>query len=159
MDSSSNASSIGANYLTSVHILVIFSIHSKWLLKSIVSFNLSIGVSFSARRFFLRLHLFSIGKLNSINFSVPYEWRSPSRYLSVIPFQLIGIVSCSEVCVIVLCLYTGLCVIMTTIAVDIERCLADLNSEIMIHAETGTNQAKIIKEYYEIIQFHSDSKE
>lgn len=158
MDSSSNASGISANNLTSIHIVVIYWIHSKRLLKSILSLNFPISVSFSVTVLFCSLQI-SPYQSNQINFSIPYDWRSPSRYLSVIPFQLIGIVSCSEVCVVVLCLYTGLCVIMTAIAVDIERCLAELNSEIMIHVETGTNRAKITKQYYEIVQFHSDSKE
>lgn len=95
-----------------------------------------------------------------IHCSVPFNWKSPYRYIAVIPFQLIGIISCSEVCVIVLCLYTGLCLVMTTFVSDIEANLDIMNEHLSTTNElTLQQQIELRTCLYEIIKFHSDAKE
>ncbi|XP_055309036.1 uncharacterized protein LOC129572943 [Sitodiplosis mosellana] len=91
---------------------------------------------------------------------VPFNWRSPFGYMAIVPFQLIGILSCSEVCVIVLCLFTGLCLVMTTFVSDIEANL-DIMNEYLLKANelNSTQQIELNNRLYTIIKFHSDAKE
>lgn len=98
-------------------------------------------------------------KSSETHYSVPFNWRSAYGYIAVIPFQLIGIISCSEVCVIVLCLYTGLCLVMTTFVSDIETNLNIMNKYLSTSELTLRQQIELRTCLYEIIKFHSDAKE
>lgn len=116
---------------------------------------------------YLWVWIFSVFKFNylwlksfEIYCSVPFNFRSAYGYIAVIPFQLIGIISCSEVCVIVLCLYTGLCLVMTTFVSDIEANLNIMNESLSTTSEFTLRQQIELKIcLYETIKFHSDAKE
>lgn len=74
-------------------------------------------------------------------------------------FQAIGIVSCSELCVVVLCFFTGICLAITAFISDIEFCLTDFNVRATVDRDKSSQQIKIIKRFNEIVQFHTEAKE
>lgn len=117
-------------------------------------------------RFFMSvfISLFQILHSNPFLFSLfgrrlPFNWKSPIGYIIVTFFQIIGIVSCSEVCVVVLCYYTGVCLAITTFISDIEYNLKNLNVETTADSKTSSEQTRIIQMFNEIIQFHSETTE
>lgn len=94
-------------------------------------------------------------KCFELRYRIPFDWKSPTSYITIVHFQLIGIVCCSEVCVIVLCLYTGLCIAMTAFVSDIKLNLNRFDDAL------STNEVKnieIMKNLYEIIDFHWNAK-
>lgn len=103
---------------------------------------------------------FSLNIYFVIDFSVPFNWQSPFGYMAVVPFQLIGIISCSEVCVIVLCLFSGLCLVMTSFVADIESNLDSINDLIADGTQLNSERChQITTCLHEITKFLLDSKE
>lgn len=101
-------------------------------------------------------HLFST--YSELIHSTPFDWKSPFGYSIVTFFQIIGIVSCSEVCVVVLCYYTGICLAITAFISDIEYSLNDFNVQATVGRKKTLQQTKIIKMFNEIIRFHSETE-
>lgn len=86
---------------------------------------------------------------------MPYDWKTPFRYLSAFSLQYLGTICITWQCACNMSLLLGFCRMMTAIADDLKIEVDLIEKQ---NQSTG-NEVGLIKQFSQYIQFHSDARQ
>lgn len=86
---------------------------------------------------------------------MPFDWKTPIGYLVMLVYQLFMLIFICVNCSCILCFIIGVCLVLMLVVKDIER---DFNIQ-NVCENANDDQMKLRKKFYNVIQFHSNTKQ